>query len=185
MNKYLCLTQQEFIFKKYKIIPIRYEDRLDIMNWRNEQIFHLRQTKKLTKKDQDFYFRNIINKLFENEKPEQILFSFLHDDNCIGYGGLVHINWINKNAEISFIMDTRLEKDNFKYYWQIFLLLIEKVAFNELDLKKIYTYAYDIRPHLFEILNHCGFKNEAILRNHVFIDGEYKNVLIHSKFKIL
>jgi len=114
MIKYKCLNQNEFNFNEYKIVPIRFEDRLDIMKWRNEQIYHLRQVKPLTIDDQNNYFNNVISKLFEQEKPNQLLFSFLKNDVCIGYGGLVHINWIDKNAEISFIMNTELEEDYFE-----------------------------------------------------------------------
>ena len=50
-------------------------------------------------------------------------------DRCIGYGGLVHINWIDKNAEISFVLNTNLESNEFSFHWSNYLGLIEKVAF--------------------------------------------------------
>ena len=76
------------------------------MRWRNEQMYHLRQSKPLTEADQDRYFDEVVSQLFDQEQPEQILFSFLEGEKCIGYGGLVHINWGDRNAEVSFIMDT-------------------------------------------------------------------------------
>lgn len=45
------------------------------MKWRNEQIYHLRQAKPLTKEDQNAYFENVVAKLFEDDHPNQILFS--------------------------------------------------------------------------------------------------------------
>ena len=104
-NKYNCLDKNEFSIGDYKIIPIRFEDRLDILKWRNEQIYHLRQDKILTKEVQDNYFREIVASIFSEKKPNQILFSYLKNQKCIGYGGLVHINWTDKNAEISFLMN--------------------------------------------------------------------------------
>src|SRR5690606_14503527 len=133
-------------------VPIRYEDRLAIMKWRNEQIYHLRQNKPLTIEDQENYFKNTISRLFDQERPDQILFSYLKGGHCIGYGGLVHINWIDRNAEVSFIMDSALESTEFSFHWDTFLSLISEVAFNELSLHKIYTYAFDLRPHLYKIL---------------------------------
>jgi len=163
-------------------MPIRFEDRYLIMQWRNEQIYHLRQNKPLTKEDQDSYFINVVSKLFDQDKPDQLLFSFLKNGTCIGYGGLVHINWINQHAEISFIMDTSFENTSFETYWRIFLDLIEHVGFHELKLHKLFTYAFDLRPNLYVALESAGFVKEAILLQHVLYDGIYKNVVIHSKF---
>src|SRR5690554_7644655 len=104
MNYYKVLSKQVYTAGNYSLVPIRMEDRFDIMKWRNEQIYHLRQSKPLTLEDQNHYFNNIVTKLFGQEQPTQILFSCLEGDRCIGYGGLVHINWLDKNAEVSFIM---------------------------------------------------------------------------------
>ena len=133
MKVYAVLDNQVFEFENSKIIPIRYEDRFDIMKWRNEQIYHLRQNKPLTLEDQEDYFNNVVSKLFDKEQPGQILFSYLEDGICIGYGGLVHINWIDKNAEISFIMDSDLEKDYFQKHWGIFLPALAGMRPRSLD----------------------------------------------------
>ena len=98
MNSYKALSQQIFTSGDYKWVPIRFEDRFDIMKWRNDQMYHLRQAQLLTKQDQDHYFKTVVASLFDQEKPTQILFSYLENDVCIGYGGLVHINWVDKNA---------------------------------------------------------------------------------------
>ncbi|MGB0480477.1 MAG: GNAT family N-acetyltransferase, partial [Flavobacteriaceae bacterium] len=101
-NRYHILKTNQYESGNIKIVPIRYEDRLLIMRWRNEQMYHLRQQKVLTETDQNQYFDTIVSKLFDASQPNQLLFSYLQDDVCIGYGGLVHINWKDKNAEISF-----------------------------------------------------------------------------------
>jgi len=181
MRFYKVLNKQLFSNGNYSIVPIRMEDSIDIMNWRNEQIYHLRQNKPLTVEDQEFYFDNVIEKLFNEYQPNQILFSYLEKGKCVGYGGLVHINWIDKNAEISFVMNSALEKDFFKFHWKSFLQLLEQVAFCELGFHKMYTYAFDIRPNLFEVLSELNYLEEAILNEHVLINGNYANIRIHSK----
>ena len=181
MRKYRILNKQIFTHGKYSIVPIRFEDRHDIMRWRNEQMYHLRQHTPLTTEAQDQYFDTVINALFDNKQPSQILFSFLENDICIGYGGLVHINWVDKNAEISFIMNTELENEHFQAHWHNYLSLIEEVAFQELNLHKIFTYAFDLRPHLYEALESANYRREATLKEHCFFNGEYKDVVIHSK----
>jgi RimJ/RimL family protein N-acetyltransferase len=181
MNEYRCLVKQQFENGEYQLVVIRSEDRFCIMQWRNEQIYHLRQPTLLTEKDQNFYFDEIIPKLFEQEKPTQVLFSFLKNGKCVGYGGLVHINWVDKNAEISFIMKTELEAEFFSKHWTVFLLLIEDVAFNQLNFHKLLTYAFDLRPQLYEIIEHSGYIKEATLIEHCLFDKQYKNVVIHRK----
>lgn len=178
---YRCLSQNEFESGEYKIVPIRYQDRMDIMTWRNEQMYHLRQATPLTPESQENYFQNVVSALFEQEKPNQLLFSYLKNGKCIGYGGLVHINWIDRNSEISFIMETQLEKLEFVEHWSKFISLIEEVAFKELNFHKLNTYAFDIRPHIYNLFESCGFYKEAVLKEHCFYNNEYIDVVIHSK----
>ena len=72
MLEYKCLNKQKFQIEEYKIVPIRFEDRYDIMKWRNEQMYHLRQFKILCIEEQDFYFENVVKKLFDKAKPNQM-----------------------------------------------------------------------------------------------------------------
>lgn len=181
-QKYLPIDRQFVSSGAYKIVPIRMIDRYDIMQWRNDQIYHLRQPKPLTIADQNDYFEKVVAKLFDQEMPSQILFSYLENEKCIGYGGLVHINWVDRNAEVSFIMNTALEVNFFGFHWKMFLSLLEKIAFEDLYLHKIYTWAFDIRKYLYPVLLSSGFSEEARLKEHSRFENKYLDVLIHSKF---
>jgi RimJ/RimL family protein N-acetyltransferase len=182
MRNYLCLSQSIFQENSFSLVPIREEDLYEIMKMRNEQMYHLRQSKLLTVEDQEHYFKNVVATLFENPQPNQLLFSFFRHEEFIGYGGLVHINWIDRNAEISFIMKTELEQDNFDYFWINYLSLLDKLAFQELNFHKIYTYAFDLRPHLYTALVKAGFKEDARLKEHCFFEGKFLDVVLHSKY---
>lgn len=179
---YKCLSVNRFLFNDFTIEPIREVDKFSIMQMRNEQMYHLRQSELLTEESQNRYFKNVVLDLFNKERPNQLLFSFLKSGEFIGYGGLVHINWLDKYAEISFIMKTELEVANFECFWINYLGLIEKVAFEELGFHKLFTYAFDVRPHLYKVLEKAGFTEEARLKKHHLFGKEYVDVLIHSKF---
>lgn len=185
MRSYKALNKNEFQQNEFSIVPIRDKDKFDIMNWRNDQIFHLRQKEKLNKNSQEKYFKETVSNLFKINFPSQILFSFLKNDVCVGYGGLVHINWKDKQAEVSFIMNTELEPLFFNEYWTVFLQLIENVGFGELNLNKIFTYAFDVRPNLYLVLRSSGFKEEARLKKHSIFNDFFVDVVIHSKFNTL
>ena len=176
------MVNSTFQENTFSLVPIRDEDKYVILEMRNEQMYHLRQAKPLTIKDQEDYFENVVSKLFEAEKPNQLLFSFIKNEEFVGYGGLVHINWIDKNAEISFIMKTELEKENFEYFWKNYLSILDKLAFEELNFHKIYTYAFDLRPHLYQVIEKAGFVEEARLKEHCFFDGKFLDVVLHSKY---
>ena len=59
-KKYKALDVNIFTKNDYTLVPIRYEDRLNIMKWRNEQMYHLRQAEVLIEKSQEDYFKNTI-----------------------------------------------------------------------------------------------------------------------------
>lgn len=181
MRNYKCLSVSKLESNGFHIESLRDGDKYEIMDIRNQQIYHLRQNEPLTKEKQEHYFATVVAGLFEQEKPSQLLFSFFENGNFIGYGGLVHINWVDKNAEISFVMKTELEKDSFAKYWSNYLKLIEKLAFEELNFHKIFTYAFDLRPHLYSVLESCGFKEEARLKEHCLFDGQFLDVVYHAK----
>ena len=181
--KYKVLNKINFSQEEYKITPIRNQDRYDIMKWRNEQMFHLRQTNLLSKKDQDHYFNTEVKSLYEQERPRQLLFSFLKEDQCIGYGGLVHIDWAKKKAEISFLMDSTLEDFFFESLWATFLNLIETVAFDHLNFHKIFTYSYAVRPRLYPVLKRQSFIAEEQRKNAIEINNKWEDILIHTKFR--
>ncbi len=178
MNNYKCLQHSEFTNGDFRLIPIRIEDRHEIMKWRNEQIHHLRQKELLTSDQQDAYFHDIVAKLFEQDQPNQLLFSFLKNHELLGYGGLVHINWSDLNAEVSFLTKNAEEFN----LWEPFLEQLKKVAFEELDLNKVYTYAYDIRLKLYPILEAADFLLEGVMSNNVMKQNRKHDVRLHSCF---
>lgn len=168
-----------YTFNEFTLLPIRFEDRYLIMKWRNEQIYHLRQKKPITRKNQDDYFTKEIFPLFNQKNPNQILFSFLRKNILIGYGGLVHINWQKKKAEISFVMNTSLENKNFIDFWDIFLKLIEKVSLELNCIEELYTFAFDLRPNIYKVLKKNNFQ---FVRNELYNkSGELIRVKVHSK----
>lgn len=181
MRSYKCLNINQVSEGNYSLVPIRDEDKYSILEWRNAQIDILRQKELLTKEQQEHYFKTVVDKLFEEEKPKQLLWSFLSDGQLIGYGGLVHIDWGNKTAEISFLTETSRNQSQQQFIsdWIIYLSLIKRVAKN-LSFSSIYTYAYDIRPNLYIALEKSGFKETNRMKDFIEINGEIKDVVIHT-----
>lgn len=182
---YKILSQNSYTSDQYELIPIRQKDMESIRVWRNEQMDILRQDELLSQSDQMNYYNNELLPLFKKRQPNQLLFSFLKETNLIGYGGLVHINWSAKNGEISFLTETSRNNDIniFKKDFTVFLQIIKRVAFEELNFLKIYSTAYDLRPYLYEVLEQEGFEEEGRLRKHVCVNDELIDIVTHAILK--
>jgi RimJ/RimL family protein N-acetyltransferase len=181
---YKCLPNNNFCKENYALIPIRDEDKYDIRDWRNNQIDILRQESFLTSEQQEHYFKTVVDKLFDVEEPKQLLFSFLENDILIGYGGLVHIDWENKTAEISFLTETsrNKKKEQFISDWYYYLSILKIITQKYLHFKSIYTYAYDIRPNLYIALEKSGFKETKRIKDFIEINNELKDLVIHTYY---
>lgn len=181
---YRILSKQEYWLADFKLVPIRFQDRYKIMKWRNKQIRILRQKEIITKESQDRYFNEVVAPLFEQNKPRQVLLSFLKNDKLIGYGGLVHIDWHSRNAEISFLLSNEYNtEEKYLRYGSVFFKMISEVACN-LELVKIYTYGYDVDDFRFIPLYRNQYSLEALLHEHVALKGEKKNIRIYAKYFI-
>ena len=153
------------------------------MKWRNDQMYHLRQKEPLTNKEQDSYFDKVVRKSFFDNYPEQFLFSFYEKGIMVGYGGLVHVDWNKKSAEISFLICTERNQLNFSLYWNTFLKLIEQIAFEQLGLNCIFTYSFELRPELYPILKENLFSFKKRLKNDTLHGNTPVDSLIHVKWK--
>ena len=183
MNRiYKNINSNSFNNGMYSLVPIRDEDKYDIMNWRNNQLDILRQETILSIEQQEHYFKTVVDKLFDIEEPKQLLFSFLENNKLIGYGGLVHIDWKIKTAEISFLTETsrNINADMFISDWVNYLSILKKVANDYLNFKSIYTYAFDSRPNLYIALQEAGFTEINRYRNHIQIEDKKVDAVIHS-----
>lgn len=179
---YNCLKQQTYQEDSYVIVPIRKEDMSSIKLWRNGQIGILRQERDLTDEDQLQYWKNELEPNFSEQRPKQILFSFLKDGNCIGYGGLTHIGWDAGRGEVSFLLETSRTVDKRSYHaeFKVFLTLLRKAVFEDLNFHRMFTETFNVRPEHIETLEDFGFKLEGSLKDHVKVDDKYYDSLIHG-----
>lgn len=182
MSKYKYFKIKKCERLGYSLVPIRLKDIYQIMDWRNLQIDILRQKEFLTKENQTKYFNEVIKPSFSKMNPEQILFSYLHGDKCIGYGGFVHIQWEEKIAEVSFLVDNkRLDKKHlYEQDFMNYLKLLKKIAFVDLKFCKIFTETYSFREAHIATLEKLGFELVKVIKNGVAIKGKYFDLLIHE-----
>lgn len=152
------------------------------MGWRNDQMDILRQNTLLTPERQETYYHETLLPSYDEKFPKQILFSILLDDKCIGYGGLVHIDWKIKQAEVSFLLETSRKEGTPSYGsdFKAFLHVIKKVAFEDLQFVSLITETYDVRPSHLAALESEGFVEEKRTPKAVEIKGKRVDAIFHK-----
>ena len=183
-TKYSCLNKKTYLVNKIKFDSIEINDIEKIRIWRNQQIYHLRQNNLITKKEQLKYFKNNVWNEKNKLKPTKILFSIRYNNNLIGYCGLVHISWANKNAEISFLLKSSIKENSNKFLllFETYIKFISKIAFSELNLHKIYTECFSTRLKLIEKIKLLGFVNSGYKKDFYFKKGKFISSLIQSLY---
>ena len=156
-----------------------------IRMWRNNQTEILRQKEKISKEKQEEYFRKYVWNEMNSLNPKQILLSIVSNDILIGYGGFVNISWQDKRAEMSFILSNEIAKNKTLYEknFSEFIVLLQEIAFKNLNLNRIYTETYDIRPLHISILEKNKFKFEGRMKCHLIIDNKKVDSLLHGCLK--
>jgi RimJ/RimL family protein N-acetyltransferase len=179
------LQKSEFLLQNYSIAPLREQDITSIKEWRNAQLDVLRQKRQLSDQDQIRYYNDIVKPTFIDPSPTQMLFSFLLDNECIGYGGITNIDWESERTELSFLLDNTRVPSSATYTkeFSIFISLIKQLVFDTLNLNRIFTETYDVRPLHVSILEKNGFILEGRARKHIKINGKFVDSLIHGYLK--
>ena len=182
LENYKILKNKYFRKENFELCPILPTEIEKIRIWRNEQLRNLRQGKKISNKEQVKYFNNIIFKEYSSKCPKNIIFSLKKNSILIGYGGLVHISWNDFRAEISLVLQTKVENNKrIKFsYFKIFLDLIKDLAFNDIKLKKITTETYSFRKKEINFLERYGFKREGILKKNIYIKKKSFDSYLHA-----
>ncbi len=103
------------------------------------------------------------------------------DKRPIGSIGYFGINWLNRNAEISATIG---EPD----YWGKGIVgeaakLLIKYGFTELNLHKIKAGVFNPNSRSLRAAEKLGFKKEAVLKDELYVDGEYVDAHYFSLFK--
>ncbi len=96
----------------------------------------------------------------------------------IGNSGFHKIDWRNRSAEVGIFIGN-------KNYWNQgygseAMQLILQFGFNRLNLNRIYLQVFETNPRAIRAYEKCGFIHEGRLRQDIYLDGQYIDVLIMS-----
>jgi RimJ/RimL family protein N-acetyltransferase len=184
-HNYRIMPRPQLYDGELLLRAVRPQDIESIRQWRNAQIDVLRQSEPITPEAQQRYFEENVWPDKDDPYPKQILLAIEHNGQLRGYGGLVHISWPYRRAEISFLLEPQLEQNSARLwdYFSRYLVLIQDLAFNDLQLNRLTTETYENRVLHIQALEAAGHCLEGRLRAHVIVGGKPLDALIHSILK--
>lgn len=183
MLSYKLLKDLPEHYENYSITAVQANHIERIRIWRNQQLEHLRQIDEITCLQQKNYYKEKIWSELDSPSPTNMLFSFLYGNTLIGYGGLVHVSWVNRRAEVSFLIETERRKNKSLYAqdFKAFHYLLELISKRDLNLNRIFTETYSFRKFQIELLEQNGFVTEGVLKQHVLVDDMAHDSIIQGK----
>ncbi len=181
--KYKILKYDEYQLDNFTIKTIDKKYIQLIRKWRNKQINILRQNQIISESQQNDYFNFNVFPLLNFDTPVQILFNCFYENKFVGYGGIVHISYIDRIGEISFLLNPKIKTDKlYEYLFEKFLKLMNSIAFKEIKLIKLYTETYSNRIEHVHMLEKSGYTLEGIKHSHIIIDGKREDIYLHAQF---
>ncbi len=179
---YTCMPRPVIAHGPHAIAALQPDEIEDVRQWRNAQMDVLRQARPISPAEQTAYFKRAIWPQLASPQPDNILLGYHENGALIGYGGLVHMDWPARSAEVSFLLDPRLpgpisrEQDLFI----AFLGLVKTLTFKDLALVRLTTETYAIRPAHVRTLEAAGFALERRVQDQAEIDGRQVDSLFHG-----
>lgn len=113
----------------------------------------------------------------ENGGPAFIIAN-IETGEYIGQIDLMNINYRNRSAEIGIVIGIKRYR-SLGYGSEAIKLLLE-FAFNQLNLNRIEIRVFSFNEQGIRCYKKCGFIEEGCLRQAIYIDGEYHDIIILS-----
>lgn len=161
------------------LYAIEESDLEQIRLWRNLESLrdYFREVYEIPLWKQKEWFKN------SNSNPNEKYFIIkLNETNkALGVVGINYINWINAHCQLSLYIGVDELYIDDKGWALEAAQLIQKFAFNTLNLHKIFVEIFDFDRLKMKLLNDLGYLHEGTLKEHVFKKGKYNNSLIYSK----
>ncbi|MGE0488560.1 MAG: GNAT family N-acetyltransferase [Vulcanimicrobiota bacterium] len=99
----------------------------------------------------------------------------------IGNVWLWGIHWIHRHAELRILLGPEAAQGR-GYGTEACQLLLD-FAFGRLGLHKVYLYVIDLNPRAKKAFEKAGFREEGLLKDEFFLEGQFRGVYRMAAFK--
>lgn len=160
--------------------PLRKEDSSLFYKWITDKELMLFNSpyKPVSEMEHDEWFSSMLNK-----RDDIVLFVIEESNtkNVVGSCQLMNVNALHRNAELQIRIG---EKDSIsKGIGSSAVKQLIDFGFNHLNLNRIYLHVFASNERAIKSYLKCGFSMEGKMRESVFINGEYLDVIIMGILK--
>lgn len=146
-----------------------------VCKWNSHSLFPY------TKKQMERFIENI-----EGDGPDIIwaiftIDKYKNEQKHIGNCSLQSINWINRSAEIAFVMGDVAEWGK-GHATEAGTFMLHH-AFERLNLHRVWTGTVDDNQGMRRVAEKIGMQQEGIFREGVYVQGAFHNVIMYSILK--
>ncbi len=179
---YAVLPRLRYDAPPISVRPRARTDAEPIRHWRNGQLAVLRQKAPITEAQQAAYFDTVVVPDFAADRPRNILFAIEEAGRMIGYGGLVHIAWDDRRAEVSFLLETGLAGTpaETQTYLPAFHTAMKTLAFQDLGFVKLTLETFAFRHDFLAVYDSIGYRQAGRWTAHVYHQGRFWDSFLHE-----
>ncbi|HKF29125.1 MAG TPA: GNAT family protein [Candidatus Binataceae bacterium] len=114
--------------------------------------------------------------LSESSTEKTFAVETLADGRLIGTLGLHGIDWINRHSALGIIIGDR-------QYWgrgygTDAMLVLMRLAFDKLNLHRLWLHVYDFKTRAIASYQKCGFRREGVLREQRLFGRKYHDTVV-------
>jgi len=149
------------------------EDLRDYHRWLNdpEVVRYLKLYAPLSMPDEEAWYEEV------RDDPSQMVFAIESEaGQHIGNLSLMHLNWKDRSAELGIVIGDKSQWG--KGYAQDAIQTLLAFAFGEMNLNRVYLRVFADHEPAINAYRKCGFVEEGRLREEIYADGRYHDMLV-------
>ena len=173
--------------KKVSLHAVERADLQQLRDWRNNPDFrkYFREYRELNMQQQEQWFEKSV---VDDNNTQMFVIRKKEDNELIGCCGLIYINWVHRNADLSLYVgweDTYIDEEG---YAEESCKILLDYGFNELGLNKVWTEIYEFDDKKKELYDKLFFQQDGLLRKNYWYDGKWwdsriLSLLSHKNYK--
>lgn len=158
-----------------RLEPLEAEDLVELARWRNWSHDWFFGPRYLPESGQARWYERYL------AQTADLMFTVKNEVATVGFIGLADIDLEHRRAEVGRLLIDSIWQN--RGYGTDATRALCRYAFRELGLHRLYLYVFVSNTAAIKLYELAGFKSEAVLFDHVWKDGAFRNVVLMARLE--